>query len=122
MDNTRTGLAVNCLADWKRPRSTHLRQKPAIFRPFSGILQRTSFSVSTFVLYCTVIDTDEKVAGFLPKLRDAKWVALDTEADSLHAYPEKLCLIQVSIEGHDELVDPLSTAKLEPLFDTLKPH
>jgi len=69
-----------------------------------------------------VIDTDEKVAGFLPKLRQAKWVALDTEADSLHAYPEKLCLIQVSIEAHDELIDPLAGTNLEPVLDALKGH
>lgn len=69
-----------------------------------------------------MIDTDEKVTGFLPKLRQAKWIALDTEADSLHAYPEKLCLIQVSIEGHDELIDPLSNATLDAVFDALKSH
>jgi ribonuclease D len=69
-----------------------------------------------------VIDTDEKVTGFLPQLLQAKWVSLDTEADSLHAYPEKLCLIQISIEGRDELIDPLSKAKLEPVLEILKGH
>jgi ribonuclease D len=87
---------------------------------FYAVLAQTFFSPAGFVLYCTVIDTDEKVAGFLPKLREAKWVALDTEADSLHAYPEKLCLIQLSIEGHDELIDPLAGTNLEPVLDTLK--
>jgi len=67
-----------------------------------------------------VIDTDEKVEGFVQKLRHAKWVALDTEADSLHAYPEKLCLLQISVEGADELLDPLSAAKLEPILSVLK--
>src|SRR5256885_11265968 len=56
---------------------------------------------------CRVIDTDEKLAAFLPRLRKADWVAVDTEADSLHAYPEKLCLMQISIAGADELLDPL---------------
>jgi hypothetical protein len=32
-------------------------------------------------------------------------IAVDTEADSLHAYPEKLCLLQISIAGVDELLD-----------------
>jgi len=32
-----------------------------------------------------VIDTDEKLAAFLPLLGAAGWIALDTEADSLHA-------------------------------------
>src|SRR5271155_3669932 len=48
-----------------------------------------AFAVKNSVL----IDTDEKLAAFLPQLRAAKWLALDTEADKLHAYPEKNCLI-----------------------------
>ncbi|HTV75607.1 MAG TPA: HRDC domain-containing protein, partial [Candidatus Baltobacteraceae bacterium] len=52
----------------------------------------------------------------LPALKSAAWIAVDTEADSLHAYPEKVCLIQISIAGHDRLVDPLAPINLEPLF------
>jgi ribonuclease D len=66
-----------------------------------------------------VIDTDQKLNGFLPRLRSADWIALDTEADSLHAYPEKLCLVQISLPGEDELLDPLSEANLKPVFDLL---
>src|SRR5215469_14573957 len=69
-----------------------------------------------------VIDTEEQLAAFLPELRAAQWVSLDTEADSLHAYPEKVCLIQISIAGHDRLVDPLSEIKLDPLLDALNAH
>jgi len=69
-----------------------------------------------------VIDTDEKQAAFLPQLRAAKWIALDTEADSLHAYPEKVCLIQISIAEADKLVDPLAQINLDPLFDVFNAH
>jgi ribonuclease D len=69
-----------------------------------------------------VIDTDEKLAVFLPHLRAAKWLALDTEADSLHAYPEKVCLIQISIAGADKLVDPLAKINLDPLFEVFNAH
>lgn len=34
-------------------------------------------------------------------------VALDTEADSLHSYFDKVCLIQMSIPGEDLIIDPL---------------
>jgi ribonuclease D len=34
-------------------------------------------------------------------------VALDTEADSLHSYFDKVCLIQMSIPGEDMIIDPL---------------
>lgn len=69
-----------------------------------------------------MIDTDEKAAEFLPTLLQAKWVALDTEADSLHAYPEKLCLLQISIDGRDDLIDPLSKANLTPVLEALRGH
>jgi ribonuclease D len=69
-----------------------------------------------------VIDTKEKLAEFLPILRAATWVAVDTEADSLHAYPEKVCLIQISTAAGDRLVDPLSWIDIDPLLDALNAH
>ena len=69
-----------------------------------------------------MIDSDERLAAFLPGVRSAEWIAVDTEADSLHAYPEKLCLIQVSTVDGDELVDPLAKIDLDPLLDALNAH
>lgn len=69
-----------------------------------------------------VIDTEEKLAAFLPVVREAAWIAVDTEADSLHAYPEKICLIQISTVAGDRLVDPLSGIDLDPLLDALNAH
>lgn len=71
---------------------------------------------------CPVIDTEQKLADFLPKLRSATWVAVDTEADSLHAYPEKVCLIQISTIDGDVLVDPLAPVNLDPLLVALNGH
>lgn len=59
---------------------------------------------------------------FLPAVREADWLALDTEADSLHAYPEKLCLIQLSTMHGDRLIDPLAKIDLTPLWVELKKH
>ncbi len=59
------------------------------------------------------------LARFLRTLARAPWVALDTEADSLHSYPEKLCLVQLSIPGRDVLVDPLAGVNLQPLWQAL---
>ncbi len=69
-----------------------------------------------------MIDNQEGLSSFVNDLDNAPWVALDTEADSLHAYPEKLCLIQISIPGNDVLVDPLSGLNLEQLFASLNRH
>jgi len=49
----------------------------------------------------------------------AKRVALDTEADSLHNYFEKVCLIQLSIAGQHYLVDPLSDLDLSGFSEAL---
>jgi ribonuclease D len=46
-------------------------------------------------------------------------IAVDTEADSLHCYFEKLCLIQMSFDGRDYLVDPLAGFDLSPLASAL---
>ncbi len=69
-----------------------------------------------------MVDSEQKLAAFLPVLRTAKWVALDTEADSLHAYPEKVCLIQISTTAGDRLIDPLADIKLGELLETLTGH
>jgi ribonuclease D len=47
---------------------------------------------------------------------------VDTEADSLHAYPEKVCLIQISTVSGDRLVDPLAHVNLDPLLGALAGH
>jgi ribonuclease D len=69
-----------------------------------------------------VISNEESLTTFLPTLRAAPWIAIDTEADSLHAYPEKLCLLQISIPGHDRLVDPLAGFSIAPLFPIFHEH
>ena len=67
-----------------------------------------------------VIDNEIKLAEFLPLARDAGWLAIDTEADSLHAYPEKLCLLQVSLPAGDFLIDPLAGLDLSQAFALLR--
>ena len=66
-----------------------------------------------------MIDTQEKLTAFLPVMKSAAWLALDTEADSLHAYPEKVCLIQISTAAGDRLVDPLASIDIAPFLDAL---
>lgn len=45
-------------------------------------------------------------------------LALDTEADSMHSYFHKVCLIQVTADGRNAVIDPLALepADLEPLW------
>jgi ribonuclease D len=55
-----------------------------------------------------VITTDAQLAKLVAEVAAYARVALDTEADSLHCYREKLCLLQVSVEKQDFIVDPLA--------------
>lgn len=63
-----------------------------------------------------LIDNADALAAILPLLAPHQRIPIDTEADSLHCYFEKLCLIQISVPGHDLLIDPLAGFSLEPLF------
>jgi ribonuclease D len=57
-----------------------------------------------------------ELAALGRRLAGAAAIAIDTEADSLHHYPERLCLVQVAdAHGHVYLVDPLALPDLEPL-------
>jgi ribonuclease D len=55
----------------------------------------------------------------IQRIGTAQRVALDTEADSLHNYFEKVCLVQLSLGGEHYLVDPLCGLHLKGLLETL---
>jgi ribonuclease D len=68
-----------------------------------------------------VIASEQKLADLIRQIQAAGRVAIDTEADSLHSYREKLCLVQISVPSAviesvcDFIVDPLCNLDLEPL-------
>jgi len=62
------------------------------------------------------IRTPAELDALAVSLRGAGAIAIDTEADSLHHYPGKLCLVQIADDrGHAHLVDPLALPALFPL-------
>ena len=67
-----------------------------------------------------MITNSADLAAILPQLSSVDRVAVDTEADSLHCYFEKLCLLQLSFAGEDYLIDPLAGFELAPLMETLR--
>ena len=66
-----------------------------------------------------LIASEAALAAILPHLQPVERVAVDTEADSLHCYFEKLCLVQMSFDGSDHLIDPLAGFDLSPLAGAL---
>src|SRR6266576_4161499 len=67
-----------------------------------------------------VIASVSQLAELLPEIESVDRVAIDTEADSLHCYREKLCLLQVSLPSRDYIVDPLADVDLAPLGTALE--
>jgi ribonuclease D len=67
----------------------------------------------------SVISSEHQLKDFLAAIGAPSRVAIDTEADSLHCYREKLCLLQISVPGHDVIVDPLAKLDLSPLRQVL---
>jgi ribonuclease D len=62
------------------------------------------------------IRTPEELDALVVSLKRTTALSIDTEADGLHHYPVKLCLVQVADDrGRGHLVDPLALPALEPL-------
>jgi ribonuclease D len=51
---------------------------------------------------------ESSLNGLIRRLGSVRRIALDTEADSLHHYFEKVCLIQLSLVDEHYLIDPLA--------------
>ena len=106
--------------------------------PSSLVIGRSS-------LRSRLIATDVQLTALLAKIDAAGRVAIDIEADSLHSYREKLCLLQISVPTvagiddagpdvetgsgtqdqrsrlqHDVIVDPLAHLDLQPLRRALE--
>src|SRR5438876_10566925 len=95
----------------------------------------------------SVIAGTRELASLISQIEAADRVALDTEADSLYSYREKLCLLQINVpavagivdagpdsgsasanrdhrsrlQSFDFIVDPLAGIDLEPLRRALEP-
>ncbi len=67
-----------------------------------------------------LVDAPSKWEDCLKKVASEDRFALDLEADSLYAYQEKICLIQISIPKTDFIIDPLSGIDLQPLGNLIE--
>ena len=62
-----------------------------------------------------VITQPHQLKHLLPELEDAGRFALDTESNSMYAYHYQVCLIQISTDARDIIIDPLALRDLAPL-------
>lgn len=66
-----------------------------------------------------IIATEPALHELVKQLQSESLIAVDTESNSLFAYREQVCLIQISTRQQDWLIDPLSIEDLSafgPLF------
>ncbi len=54
-----------------------------------------------------IVDSPDRARVLRDELAGVRRLAIDTEANSLHAYDPQVCLIQISTDKQDYLVDPL---------------
>ncbi|TLN23565.1 ribonuclease D, partial [bacterium] len=65
------------------------------------------------------VDSYPKLNRMVAEISGIPYLAVDTESNSLFAYQEQVCLIQLSTEATDYLIDPLvlsDLSALEPVF------
>ncbi len=74
-------------------------------------MQSRSLNLPPLVL----VDTADAFADMLARLLAAPAVAVDTESNSLYAYTERVCLIQLSIPTVDYVLDPLAVREIDDL-------
>lgn len=67
-----------------------------------------------------MIESREALQRLVEKLAGETVLAWDLEADSLHHYREKVCLIQIATSNEVFLVDPLAVPDLSPLAALLE--
>jgi ribonuclease D len=62
------------------------------------------------------VNTDQVMRRMLTDIQSHTRISVDTESNSLHAYRERVCLIQISTPGCDYLIDPLALPDLHALI------
>jgi len=94
-----------------------LRSEPS--HRHSDLVTPSGFDIRHSLLASSLIATGSQLTEVLKAIESADRVGIDTEADSLHCYKEKLCLLQISVPTRDAIVDPLTDVDLAPLRDAL---
>jgi len=88
------------------PNDQTTKQRSETYRD-SGFVIPSSLDIRHSSLPRDLIASATQLAELLPQIESVDRVAIDTEADSLHCYREKLCLVQISLPVPDVVVPRL---------------
>ncbi len=68
----------------------------------------------------SILTKQEEINKLISSISAAPWVSVDTEANSMYAYPERICLLQISTPSVDAIIDTLSKdIDIQPLLKVL---
>ena len=67
-----------------------------------------------------IITRPGRLGAITRELADVRSIALDTESNSFHHYPEQLCLIQIATRHKIYIIDTIALYDLDPLRDVLE--
>ena len=74
---------------------------------------------NTNVMDYKIIDSNNKLADLVNKLKEETAIGVDLEADSMYHFKEKVCLIQMATSRINVVIDPLvvkDLSALKPVF------
>ena len=66
-----------------------------------------------------LIDDDSSFSETIERIRGEPVVGLDLESNGFFRYPERICLVQISVPGGVFLIDPLTVGDVAPLGEML---
>src|SRR5258708_32408205 len=67
-----------------------------------------------------IIESLEDLEYLAKWLSGVKRIGLDIEADSFYTYHPKICLLQLSTDDYDFIIDPLTVRDMSPLGPILR--
>jgi ribonuclease D len=119
--------------DEGNPNAQITKERSEISSRHSDFVIPSSLDIRHSSLSEKLIATPAQLEELLAQIEPVDRVAVDTEADSLHSYREKLCLLQISVPAgitdpgrsdavRDYIVDPLADVDLTPLRRALEPR
>ena len=66
-----------------------------------------------------VLTSSDQVSDLAGILLQERCIAIDTESNRRHRYPERVCLVQVSTDSKVYLIDTLAVGDMKPMGDVL---
>ncbi|MFH2058251.1 MAG: HRDC domain-containing protein [Pseudomonadota bacterium] len=68
----------------------------------------------------TFIESDDQLQSICNDLFDQKVIGVDLEADSMHCFKEKICLLQIATDQEAYLIDPFVVKNMIPFVHVLE--